>query len=123
MIEEHAVVLLELLRIEAPLTDGKMKVDPDGSPAECRFEVVQADIGPDGFLTVDLSTADRRYCTSADKRHQAALAIRTDYLRLVLPETDIDAEGRVTFTGRLPETITVDPLPLSALDLTVYADQ
>lgn len=99
--------------------DSNVLVDNQGNPHQCRFEVVQANIKPDGFITVELSTADRDYLAAPERQYHASLSISTDYLRLVLPEIPIDEQGRVTFTGMLPQAVAVDPLPLSALDVTV----
>ena len=107
--------------VDAPVlsVDGKVVVESDGQPRLCRFEVIQADIHSDGFLTVDLSATDREFHRRDDQQYEAKLSIQTGGLCLVLPEVIIDDQGRATFTGMLPKAVAVSPLPLSCLDITV----
>ena len=111
----------ELPDLVAPVLgpDGKVLVDEQGKPRQCRFRVVEASLKPDGFLMIYLTAADREYHAQGDHCYSASLSIQADYVRLVLPETPIDDRGRVTFTGQLPVAVAVDPLPLSAVDVTV----
>ena len=107
--------------IEAPVlgADGKLLVDDDGRPALCHFEVIQANVEPDGFLTLDLTTADREYHQTEGSSYQAAAALAAGGVRLELPGGPIDEQGRVTFTGLLPEAVAVEQLPLFSFDVTI----
>ena len=111
----------EVPGVTAPVIDdqGKLLVDAEGSARQCRFEIIQASIKEDGFLIVDLSAEDRQYHSREDCRHEALACILAGGVRLVLPRTVIDEQGRATFSGMLPEAKAVDPLPPSALDIIV----
>lgn len=111
----------EPVRIVAPLVDkdGRVVVSESGVPEQCEFHVLAAAIASDGFLKVDLSASDRRYHRHDDVAFAAGLVIRMDDLQLAMPRSAIDAGGRVTFSGMVPEAVAVDPLPVSALDVTV----
>jgi anti-sigma factor RsiW len=112
---------LEAPRLTALVLDpaGKVVVSDDGKPRVCRFDVIQANIKMDGFLTVDLSATNREYHAVPERQYDANLNILTRGLCLEFPESPIDDQGRCTFTGMLPGTAAVDPLPLLALDVTV----
>lgn len=99
--------------------NGQLIVDDEGRPQQCGFNVIQADIHADGFLTLALAATDRAFCQTTDVCYQANAAILAGGVRLDLSPTLIDEEGRVTFTGMLGKAEPVDPLPLSTIDIIV----
>jgi hypothetical protein len=98
--------------------DGKVLVDDQGNVRQCRFELLQARIQTDGFLIVDLA-ADPKDLRSVGQELVASLQIIVADVALVMPETPVDENGRVTFTGVLPTTQTVGFLPVSCLDVVL----
>lgn len=99
--------------------DGCLVVDEQGQPATCCFQVLEANVKEDGFLTLDLVTADSEFHPGERGDCDARAAITVNGKCLDLSSMPIDEQGRVTFTGLVPETSAVDPLPLALLDVTV----
>ena len=97
----------------------KILVDDQGQPRLCRFGIVEASIQKDGFVTVDLSVADREYHARPDQHYVISLSILAKDLRLALPDTSIDEQGRATLTGMLPEGVHIESVPPGALHVTV----
>ena len=113
----------ELATIAAPVVDaeGKVVVGEQGRPAQCLLEILTAGIAEDGFLTVDLAALDVDYRRRDDRAYQAAAALVAGDVRLELGRHALDEQGRVSFTGLIPQAKAVDPLPPMALDVVVSA--
>jgi len=100
-------------------TQGNVAIDQQGQVCQCHFDVVQAEIANDGFLTLDLTATDAPHLWGANSGYEAAAWLVAGGVRLALAPTVIDERGRCTFTGVLPDAPAVESLPLSAVDLVV----
>ena len=100
-------------------TQGNVAIDQEGQARRCHFDVVQASIADDGFLTLDLTATDARDLWGSDSGYEATAWLVAGGVRLALAPTAIDDSGRCTFTGVLPGAPAVESLPLPAIDLVV----
>jgi hypothetical protein len=99
--------------------DGRIVLDKDGHSRKVEFDLICAEVGSDGHIVVDLSTADQSFWANDERTFSVSAALQQENRKLILPSEKIGSDGRVTICSNLVPGIEIRVLPISAMMFAV----
>jgi hypothetical protein len=108
--------------VSATLRDrnGQLLTDALGQVRTVRFEIIRAEAGEDGVLSLHFASADREVLApSSGVPWRAECVVIHDDSGVRLEPQPVDARGRVSFGARLPAGKAVSAVPAEALLLNL----